>query len=346
MRLESRYRLLLAAYPAAHLERYQEEMLATLMEGAGPQQSFPRAREVFDLLWNALHLHLDRRELPRVSDPRWADAGAVFGLLGAVLIAVRFLDGPSATALEAMRFERVDGPLWSHIPWKGYAVAGVWLLVALLAMVAWRRVAAMLAWLTALAFASWLFYGYPSNPPSLPESWPLLVLSVTTAACLTLPAPDRRAAALLGKTLTGPAVVTTALVGMAPSFEALSIHRIPFPEGGYLLSYWGDGVLPGHLNLAVSLVSSAFAAVTVVVLRKVGPPIRRRLYVLTAPALLITVIVVNTFDGFAASSMRFWPTPVMLTAGQWLALSLLPLTAWAAGILLVRRADMLDASTR
>lgn len=262
----------------------------------------------------------------------------MFGLLGAVLVAARYVDEQTATLIVTMRHDRLDGPLSSYLSWKTFAVAGVWLVIALLALVAWRRAAATLAWLVTLAHVGWLFAGYPSNPPLLPQGWPLMVLAAITAACLTLRVPDRRAVALVGKTRTALAFLATAVMGLLPSIVAVQLVRLPH-DGGYIMADLTGSLsdVPGDPSVAWVLVSAAFAAAMLALLVKVGRPIRRRLYVLTVPALLITEVVVNYFEGFAYSSMRFWPTPVMLNPVQWLVLFLLPLLAWAIGVLLVRR---------
>lgn len=48
--LERRYRLLLAVYPPDHRAVFQEEMIGVLMEGASPDQRYPRPRETANLL--------------------------------------------------------------------------------------------------------------------------------------------------------------------------------------------------------------------------------------------------------------------------------------------------------
>ena len=37
--------------------------------------------------------------------------------------------------------------------------------------------------------------------------------------------------------------------------------------------------------------------------------------------------------------MRFWPTPVLLTIGQWAGLILMPLATFGVAVILVRRKD-------
>ena len=52
--LERRYRLLLSAYPDAYRDAHEEEILATLMDGAVPGQTEPTAREAIGLVVGGL----------------------------------------------------------------------------------------------------------------------------------------------------------------------------------------------------------------------------------------------------------------------------------------------------
>ena len=52
--LERRYRFLLSAYPDAYRDRHEEEILATLLDGAAPGQASPTAREAIGLIVGGL----------------------------------------------------------------------------------------------------------------------------------------------------------------------------------------------------------------------------------------------------------------------------------------------------
>jgi hypothetical protein len=81
--LESRYRRLLAAYPADHRQAYEREMLGVLMSGSRPGQRFPGPAEVVDLLragWLA-RVGAGRRAL---RSDTWRDAAAVVSLVTAL----------------------------------------------------------------------------------------------------------------------------------------------------------------------------------------------------------------------------------------------------------------------
>jgi hypothetical protein len=56
--LARRYRRLLAAYPRRHRREHGEEMLTTLLDAAGPDQTRPSRREALDLLGNGLRRRL------------------------------------------------------------------------------------------------------------------------------------------------------------------------------------------------------------------------------------------------------------------------------------------------
>jgi hypothetical protein len=58
--------------------------------------------------------------------------------------------------------------------------------------------------------------------------------------------------------------------------------------------------------------------------------------VLAAPVVAVAALVEWTFGGFPASSPQF-VHPVLLTAPQWAALGLVPVAAFAAGLVLAGR---------
>lgn len=188
--LESRYLRLLSVFPAAHRERYQSEMLDTLMAGAQERQRAPRLRETLDLLWNAVWLRLRGEGTPGARDPRWADATALFGPLAALSLAVLYSLIPIGRLGWEQRLgsRRLAAPaMWWPVedyPAAELIAAVGWLAVALIALARWRRIAAILATTGTLAHAGLLMTKYSENPAILVRHWPLVVFAATIAASL------------------------------------------------------------------------------------------------------------------------------------------------------------------
>lgn len=147
-RLARHYKWLLALYPKDHRERNAEEMLGVLLAGAG-DRTRPPAREVADLLWGALRLHL-RRVFAVDSGVDARDVLAILSLLGPIAV----LAG-ATTGLHELAWWLKNGflgelPWWRQIPdaplWLG------WFIVALLTLFGLRRTAAAGAWLVTAGF--------------------------------------------------------------------------------------------------------------------------------------------------------------------------------------------------
>lgn len=340
--LEDRYRRLLAFYPVWHRQRYQAEMLTTLMDGASEQQRTPRWRESMDLLWNAMRLRFNRDSLPRGRDPRWATAAGIFAVLGAMTLSAIYIMEPAGRFAWEQRIGHLT-PWPTHISWEPFALAGAWFLIAIIALVGWRKVAAVLAWAAALSVAGWHLAHYNDNPSQLPGVWPLVVFGVTIAICLSLRSTERPLHQLLGRWWILFFGIAAAATGSSLWIDAFLTKVELHGDSGYSADAWGGNYpfVPGvdTVGAVPLLIYAAFLAVMIRVLVKVGAPIRRRLLTLTAVPVTMFVVVSNFYEGFAASSMRFWPTPVMMTIGQWLGLLFLPLLTLAIGVLLVRRSD-------
>jgi hypothetical protein len=104
--LERRYRLLLAAYPAAFRREYEQEILSVLMAGAeqGQQgQRWPRLAQAADLLRSATFTRLRTR---------WRTSWAWEYRHRRVMVPVRLLSGIWLMALTAILY--------------GYGVGGWW----------------------------------------------------------------------------------------------------------------------------------------------------------------------------------------------------------------------------
>jgi hypothetical protein len=327
--LEHRYRRLVSLYPAAHRQRFGEELIGTLMEGADPKQRFPRARELTDLIWSAAWLRFTRQSIPSARDPRWTDAAAVGGLLAPALLIAYYAH--SYTGGFAMRLSFGLVPL----PWWLIAPVAWWLVTLVMATSGARVAAALMAWLGALAplgYFGWLYFVI--SPIVLPRQWYGIVLSFTAALCLTVRFPARRGIHVLGRPFATVLLAAFALTALAPS-----IQLALWPQD----SYAGYIVLPLLMEVEyfgpVSLASFAFLVIVLArLLIKARPWLRRRLLAIAAPAAAMPLLISVGYEGFIQSSMRFHGQ-LMMTAGQWGGLILVPPLIFLLGLVLVHRGD-------
>jgi hypothetical protein len=336
--LEGHYRRLIALYPVAHRQRYQMEMLSTLMDGASENQRAPRIRESIDLLWNAIWLRLNRDGAPPLRDSRWAAAAAIFGPLGALVIAGLHLMVPLGNLGWMQRLTYVPWPNdgFSQVP---FVQGAAWLAVAVVALLGWRRIAALMGWATVLATVAWAMNDYLGDPTTIVKEWTLVVFGVMVAGCLSL-AKGRTALSAMHVAVFGG---VTAACTVSLWVDAMIAHVEMSPDGnGYTIGHWGiNFVLPG-IDTAGALPLMLFAlflAVSAWLQYKVDAGVRRRLRAYVWVPLVTWALVRIGYTGFMASTMRFWPDRVLLTAGQWLALILVPLAVLAIGVIVVRRKD-------
>lgn len=338
--LESRYRRLLALYPAGHRERYQMEMLGTLMDGAADGQRAPRLREAFDLFWSAIWLRLNRDGGRPGADSRWAKAAAIFGPLGALTIAALYVHLP----LGNLGWQQRTGdaaPPWafdvSPIP---FIQGGAWLLIAVIALAGRRRIAATLAWLTVAGTLAWSLREYRLDPTALVKEWPLLVFGVTVAASLLLargPVALRRLSlGLFG----GTAAACAAALWLDAMIARVEIHD---DGGGMGVGHWGMNFpsVPGidTVGLLPILLYLAFLVVTGWILARAGAGLRRRLLAYAAVPVLTYVSLQWMYSFYVLNTMRQWEQKVPLTVGQWAGLLLIPPVIFAVAVIVVRRKD-------
>jgi hypothetical protein len=324
--LERRYRRLLAWYPAAYRDANAEEMLGVALAGAAPGQRWPGRGESLNLVLSGSRKRLARL-LGSLRGDAWRDAAAVFAVLGPILIA-------------AMHAESLTGSMASgltgfpqRLSLSGIVLAAGWSLVAGAAILRWRWPTAIGASLCAVGEAVHLAILYPSNPGLLVTSWWRLLLAVLTAlAAVTLATRPR----MEHRPLTWPVIATlvTAAGALAvfPLAEAASTTVTTYPDGAASASSPLSGV---EGLLRTGLAAALLAGVLVAVIRS-GPAARRGVVVLAAPVVAAAALVQGTFGGFLASSPQF-THPVLLTAPQWAALSLVPVLTLAGWLILVGR---------
>jgi len=232
-----------------------------------------------------------------LANSAWVDAAAVFGLLASVLLLVTRL------------LEFTDSQ------WPQYLRAAGWGAVVLAVLIGLRRPAAALAWSTVLGETVLLSRQYDTDPvAAVHVLWPL-ALGVVAAAALTVPAPRRRAVAVL----RAPRLLTFILgTAIAEAVVAVIQRQQAAPTGKLWLA-----------PIALGVLAAGIAALTL------PAAVRRRLVVLAAPVGTLAAIVGLTLQGWAYSN-GYIGRPIYLVPVQWTLLVAVPLAAFVLGALLVR----------
>jgi hypothetical protein len=337
-RLENRYRRLLACYPVGHRAFYGEEMMGVLMSAATPQQRRPGAREALNLVAFGLRARL-RTTLGAGRTPQWRDAAGVFGYLASVLIAAM----SAYTVVADVVFAHVWPGSVVHVSRTGVALAIGWTLVAIAAGFGWPRVGAVGATLGVLGQLVVLAIQYVDQPSLLVTYWWRVVLAVAAAGALlvwwrgrsdTEPVDRPRPIGVRSVIAVAVAAILTAA---APLVESWTV--VYTPEGPDALAMSSrlpflDVLMLGNRPIAVAMVL-LLITVAVVVLR-LTPSIRRRVFLLALPPAACALVAAEAFRGFLDSSPQFFP-PVYLEAPQWIALIVTPVLAFAVGAWMLGR---------
>ncbi|KAB1912349.1 hypothetical protein [Micromonospora sp. AMSO31t] len=334
--LERRYRRLLAVHPWEHRRVYEEEMVAVLLADARPGQTRPGFRDTVDLIGAGLRARL-RVGARGFTEPAWADAAAVTGVLVALVLCAAagrnvldhlLVDPSLPPPLRAVAPDVVD---WLR-------VAG-WAAVAVTALVGLRRLAAGLAW---VGVGGWLVLvrpGVGDQPTYVVDTLPQFALALVAAAALTVPAPARRAVAVLG--VRRLAVLVAACLAVVSILAVSRLARPPFQEAAadYPVYVLYDLEARSELVIWLYVAGLAAAAVAAVaVLATLDRPVRRRIAVLLAPVVALALVIDTALAGWAASTVHMGHA-IALVPAQWLMLVLVPPVTFLAGVLLVRRRE-------
>ncbi|WP_433280478.1 hypothetical protein [Micromonospora sp. CA-244673] len=334
--LERRYRRLLAVHPWEHRRAYEEEMVTVLLADARPGQTRPGLRDTVDLVGAGLRARL-RVGARGFTEPAWVDAAAVTGVLLALILCAaagrnvldQLLVDPSLPP--PMRGVGPDLVDWLR-------VAG-WAAVAVTALAGLPRVAAGLAWVGVAGWAVLVGPGVVDQPTYVVDTLPQFVLAVVAAAALTVPAPPRRAPAVLG-----PRRLAALVAGPVVALALLELNRVTSPlfevrDG--LTSYQSLYGLEARSELVIWLYVAglgAAALAVVVAVATLAAPVRRRIAVLLAPVAALALVIDTTLAGWSVSTMHMGHT-IPLVPAQWLMLVLVPPVTFLAGVLLVRRRE-------
>jgi hypothetical protein len=356
--LEHRYRNILRLYPAQHRQRFGEEMLGTLMEGADPRQRFPRPHELADLLWNAALLRFRRQRLPSLRDSGWADAASVGGLIAPAFLATYYALAQITIWTPILEFAQ---PF--HAPWRALAAFGWWVLATILAAAGARLAAAAMAWLGALGLVAYGIWRFPSDLTVFTRHLPFILLALTAALCLTMPVAKRQAIGVLGRRTAITLAVAFVLVWVSPALQAPLMHGAGSDYGvnewsGLYPAFLGDHPL-GIIPLTTVLV---LAAALIWLLGKQTGATRRRLLAIAAPAVVLSAVAQAGYERVVEAHSSYSPPvgtvppdmdvtaviniysefvtpPIPMTGGLWTAVLLLPVLTFLTALLLVRRGD-------
>ncbi|GAA2507458.1 hypothetical protein [Winogradskya humida] len=197
--LETRYRRLLAIYPAGHRHEYGDEMVGVLMSGARPGQRRPSLPDIADVLRNGLIVRL-------LGAP---SAGPDLGRRDAAVVAALF----GSFVLAVVPLRRIAWPMsWlasadEHSFPGAYMVVQStdlllrslgWILVAAALTLGWRWIAVALAVLAGLLEISVLAFADGGTPRWLASGW-LLVAVPALVGLLAYATRGRRPARILGR---------------------------------------------------------------------------------------------------------------------------------------------------
>ncbi|MGW3601951.1 hypothetical protein [Micromonospora sp. NPDC005161] len=333
--LERRYRRLLAVYPWEHRRAYEDEMLAVLVAGARPGQRRPVAGDVLNLVGAGLRARL-RVNARGFTESTWADAAAVTGLLGGLLLL--------ALAGKSLLDQLVRNP---GLP-PGFGPGGPdlvdwlrvagWAVVCAAALAGWRWVAAGLAWAGVIGWGALVAPQASDNLTYVVDTLPQFALAVVAAVALTVLAPRHRLLALLGvRRLLALLLAPAAAVAL---LEVNRVNRPGFdPDGGvsYQIFYGLEASSELVLWLYVAgLVAAALAML--VALATLDPGVRRRIVVMLLPVAALALVIDSALAGWATSTMHMGHT-IALVPVQWAMLVLVPPVTFLAGALLVRRRE-------
>jgi hypothetical protein len=329
--LERRYRRLLRLlYPREHRREYEEEMVGVLLASATAGRRAPGLREVLDLAVSALTTRWSRGA-HGLREQSWRQATHAVQLFGTILLLAVSLRWVIRTQAAGIRYPAYVGhvdPQYLYL-----ARPAAWLLVLILVLGGWRRLAVPAALIGLLAEAVppiWLDRGAPLR--LLDGYWILVCAAVVTTASALLATDGGRRIAEEGRRR----IAEDGRVPRGTTLVAFGGTLIAFSGAGTLLpGSLGSGVATGGVAVAYAVLGVYAAAALLVVagVLRLPPAVLRRMIVAAVPVLVTWPLVRIGVGGPIEHDLRA-PEPVLLGALQWSALVLVPLAAmWVAAAL-------------
>jgi len=278
--LERRYRFLLSAYPDAYRDTHEEEILATLMDGAAPGQMNPTARKSIGLIVGGLRTR-GRLAVEEGWAALWAD-----GLRLAAILLLASLLSDSIRALMPM------GRFVFMAMSPRDQVAAVLLAVSIVAVVAGATRVGLTAVVLVLAGFGAMPYGGPSA-----SSYHRLAALVVAGSLIwySLRGSKRRP----WPTWLGAAVVSIAVL------YGLSADEMP----------WGLGLVLGHrvpLSIYELVLPVALLSAIALVGNDPRPGIAAAVYALVHLAVTVLGAVLSVTHGVNVASLGHPFVPILL----------------------------------
>ncbi|WP_148086490.1 hypothetical protein [Micromonospora sp. HM5-17] len=256
------------------------------------------------------------------------------GLLAA-LVLLTFAGHTIITAAGAEISIWHAGPsdLGDRLRFAGWAVVCAAILVGL------RRSAAVLAWTAAVAEVVLLVSRFGADPVMAIGSLWRVAPTLIAAAALTVPAPSRRAVAVLRVWRLLPVVAALVLIDGIFLLNKLGEPTL-YVHAPSLNAQRGDGSfgLSASSELVVALYAAGVvvAVLTLVVtVATLAAPLRRRLAVLFVPVAALVVLADAALGDWAFSPQQL-EHPLFRVPALFVALVGVPAAIFAAGVLLVR----------
>ncbi|MCZ7377952.1 hypothetical protein [Micromonospora sp. WMMC250] len=330
MSLDHTYRRLIACYPRAYRQQYEDEMIGVLLDDASPGQRSPAARDVLALLGGALRAHV-RQAGARFSGDAWREAAQAIGLIAALMLFVRDARVP-VLHLAMFADSYPEGLGEKFVLWPVGLVALLWLTVAVSAVFGWGRAAAAIA-VCCAAFEVVRVaeaYGQYSTVRNL---WPA-VLAAMVPLMLAVRAPRSATASLTRWRLGTLAAATLVSVGAPSIAQVTGADDSTTPVHGTWIFTVGVGRIEAILLTAGYLLFALVILSTPAVLR-------RRLLALVVPVgvtLLLTRVGLGATGPFLERSTHDGVLAA-LTPAQWLALVLTPALLFAVAVAILHHRE-------
>lgn len=320
-RLERRYRRLLACYPWEHRRVYEEEMLNVLLSGTRPEQRFPSAGDIADILFTAF-----RKRLTQTRDgfiePAWRDAAATAGLLMAVLVcAIQCCD--LAVNLSGVISISAPGAPGA----EDWALAGCSLIVVVTAIGGLRRIAAGMALLGALGQFTVICVLFGLSPLVLS---PTLLLSLISAIALSVPAVPRR-----GATILGPwRIAGVAAVSVVAELLAMTPRQVPIARALDLVAI--PETLVGSRLFGLLCYLGLQLGVPILLMLGISAQPRRRVLAILAAPMTMWAMMALVETGYFPWLIRLAAVPPI---ARWILILGLPFVILVVGNSLLRRRE-------
>jgi hypothetical protein len=313
--LERRYRRLLSWYPADYRAVNADEMLGVVMARSADGQRWPGLGETVSLIAGAIRTRTG--VIPAgIRSEAWQRASAVVSIIGAILLA-------SSGARQLFIFAYDSNDSFGYLSRGPVAECAGWTLVAIAAILCWRRVAAFGAVAGFAGEVAW--YWRDLYQMSMLRGWPTLVLAATVAAAGLVAVRNR------GRVLSQRAILSMVLGAiLVAGWQGVRdlVYAPLFSARGNFWDGWQSII--GTVDFVL------LVAMLVVVLTAAGrlqPVVRRRVLVTLAPAFAAYILVRWLGAGSLVPSVGY----TEFVSFQWACIAGLPVAVFLGGLIWLAR---------